>query len=67
MDTNPEVPDGEWFKGFRFVQDLRPGALGQNLLPSRPSRQGQQALSHRARLSEDAFGQNAPTIARPVR
>ena len=41
IDSNPEVPEGDWYKDFgRFIQDLRQWFAAENLPAARSSRQG---------------------------
>ncbi|MCW5981243.1 MAG: hypothetical protein KIT09_24380 [Bryobacteraceae bacterium] len=40
VETRPEVPDGDWYKGLRLFQDLRHWFLPQNVPAPRSSCKG---------------------------
>jgi hypothetical protein len=40
IESKPEVPEGDWYKDFGSVQDLRPGIISENVSPPGSSSQG---------------------------
>jgi len=44
VETRPEMPEGDWYKGSRLFQSLRQRIVPQNVPTPRASRQGRSPL-----------------------
>ena len=43
-ESEPEAPDGPWYKDFGLVQDLWRTRVSKDVPPGRPTREGTEAL-----------------------
>jgi hypothetical protein len=53
--SEPDAPDGLWYKDFRFLQDLRRGPVPKDLPAERTAGQGRAALKRQRLRQVDGY------------